>query len=163
MIEFPDGTNRLLGDSKMYEAQHGRLDTRRQMIRYRSRDGTGRGRGKKRMYRNLKPMSRAFVNLENRFTHQLIADILKACIANDCGTLVYREPTMPIREDRMWFRRLPGKWGLIPFGWSVFESDLRHKMEANVIAMDKKMTRIGAAEHREKFEKWYPKKKDDQK
>jgi len=133
-----------VGDAAPLEAEYRRLAIRRRVIRNRYKDGAKRGHGKQGFYRALRPFSRAFCDMEDRFTKHLVTDIVAACIKQDCGALAYREPTMPLR-DKLWF----GVRG-IPFPWTQFAGRLKFKMAANAIEWQT-TKRLGVAQHRQEY------------
>lgn len=135
-IIFPDGSTLGLGFGKPYKAEWERLSIRRKSIRRRHRDGLGKGHGKGGFYKHIKPYERAGRDMQDRFVKTAMAFLVKQLIANDCGSLMYREPTMPAREHT-WFAK-----NSLPMNWTEFESFMRWKAELNTIAYEKE--RIGA-------------------
>jgi len=113
-----------LGDGLPLVAEYRRLIARNRAIRYRSRDGCGRGHGKERVYRVLRPITRAVRDTFDRFHKQTIARLIRATLEAECGALVYREPTKPVRE-RTWFAAQD-----VPFGWAEFEARLQFKAKS---------------------------------
>ena len=138
-----DGTWKV-GKAKPMVAEYQRIVARRRAIRYRYADGCGKGHGKKRWYKSLRPMGRAVKDLQDRFEKQLVADIVQYAIRQGFGKLSYREPTMPVRQNS-WFE---GQ-GKVPFGWVEFEARLKFKCEQHGIEYSKQ--RIGMGE-------WGPRK-----
>ena len=144
VLILPSGHRFYLGDGVPFAAEHKRLLIRRKVMRSRYKDGCGAGHGQSGFYRRLRPYSRAFRDLEDRITKQLVSDIVKTCERNDCGSLLYREPTMPLRTLG-WF----GDRG-IPFDWTSFAGRLQFKLAQRGVKQDK-TRRVGVAEHREMF------------
>jgi hypothetical protein len=140
-LTFPDGRCWKLGDDKPLAKEFERITMRRKTLRYRSRYQHGKGHGKQRFYQKLRPHSRRFLDMQDEYRKQLIADIVKSCIKQDCGGLLYREPTMPLRDRS--FLAVNG----IPFNWSEFAPLLRFKMQCNAIVFNK--TRMGVKEWRD--------------
>lgn len=120
-----------------------RVQARRRALRDRYSDGCGSGHGRQRWYKTIKPMSRYVVDMCSRFTKQTIADVISLAIRERCGSILYREPTMPVR-DHCWFAAQD-----VPMDWTSFESRMSYKCEVAGIEYDKQ--RIGMAE-------WRPKK-----
>ncbi len=139
-----------LGKARMLEYQYDRVKVRRSSLRerYRIADRSGKGHGKKRFFEKTKPMSRAFVDLQAVFTGDLVAEVIKFCKRFDCGTVIFREPTMPLRKHD-WF----GKRDMA-FNWTLLNSKLVDKC-ANV-GIDLKINpkpdgRLGMKEFFEKY------------
>lgn len=103
-----------LGDGIPYFKEYERVQARRFAIKKRYSDGCGSGHGRKRWFKAMKPMSRVVIDMEARFTKQLVADIVKLAIREQCGTVLFREPSMPVR-DMCWFAEHD-----VPFNWSQF-------------------------------------------
>lgn len=117
-----------VGDGRPYEAQYLRKEIRERAIKAEFRGGFGAGHGRGRVHAAVAPVSRGKKHLQKRFTNQLMADVIQLCLRNNCGTLEYREPTMPLR-DELWFS---GRG--LPFNWSQFASAIAHKCERSRIA-----------------------------
>ena len=132
-----------MGNGKPLVAEHRRVIARRRAIRHRYSDGCGSGHGRQRWAKSIKPMSRYVVDMCSRFQKQTVADIIKLAIRERCGTILYREPTMPVREH-CWFAKHD-----VPMDWVAFEARLAFKCEISGLDYDKQ--RIGMAE-------WRPKK-----
>ena len=80
------------------------------------------------------------VDMCARFSKQMVADIISLSIRERCGSILYREPTMPVR-DHCWFAGQD-----VPMDWVAFAARLAHKCEVSGIEYD--VTRIGMAEWR---------------
>jgi len=137
-----DGNGRVwkIGNGRPLVAEYRRVVARRRAIRYRYQDGTGSGHGRQRWYKAIRPMAHAVRDMQNRFEKQTIADIIKLAIRERCGTVLYREPTMPVR-NYSWFAAKD-----VPFDWTSFEARLRFKTETRGLAYEK--ARIGMKEWR---------------
>jgi len=132
-----------LGNGRPLVAEYRRVAARRRALRNRYKDGCGSGHGKKRWYKTIRPMSRYVIDMCSRFTKQTVADIISLAIRERCGSILYREPTMPVR-DNSWFAAPD-----VPFDWTNFETRLAFKCEVAGIEYDK--IRVGMGE-------WRPKK-----
>ncbi len=143
-----DGEDRTIswdiGNGKPLIAEYRRVVMRRRAIRYRYSDDCGSGHGKKRWYKTIRPMNRAVIDMCSRFSKQTIADIIKLAIRERCGSILYREPTMPVRENS-WFAEHD-----VPMDWVSFEARLSFKCQTHGIEYDK--SRVGMAEWRPKKE-----------
>ncbi len=135
-----------LGDANVLLAEYKRLEQRRTALqtRYKTASSGRKGHGRKRAYRSQKPITRKLNDLQEVFTNYVVASILKFCTRYDCGTLVYREPSLFLREFS-WF----SKKGKITYNWTSLCNKLKHKTWVNGIDLDIK--RMGCKEHKEMF------------
>lgn len=129
-----------LGNGKPLVMDYRRVQARRRALRSRYSDGCGTGHGRVRWYKTIKPMSRYVRDMCARFTKQTVADIVALAICEQCGSVLYREPTMPLRNNS-WFTVDD-----VPFNWTEFEARLAFKCELSSLEYDKQ--RIGMAEWR---------------
>jgi len=125
-------------------AEYRRLRARDRAIRYRSRDGCGRGHGKEGVYRTIRPITRTVRDMFSRFEKQTCSDVVKRAIDYGCGAVLYREPTMPVRERAWWAKQD------VPFGWAEFEARLKFKCET---------AGLEYAKERVRFAEWLPEEK----
>jgi len=129
-----------LGEGKPLVAEFRRVKARRRAIQYRYRDGMGSGHGRQRWARAIKPMSRAVVDMQSRFLKLLSSDVVKLAIREGCGTIHYREPTLPVRTKE-WFATQD-----VPMDWTTLESKIAWKAKQKGLRYEK--TRIGMNEYR---------------
>ncbi len=134
-----------LGKAKPYVAELRRVQARRRAIRDRYTEGTGKGHGRQRWYRSIKPLARFVPNLQSRFVKQLCADIVQLALREKCGTVMYREPTMPVRMN-CWFAKQD-----VPFDWTSLAARMAFSCKKAGLVFD--LERIGMAE-------WRPKKSE---
>lgn len=125
-----------LGHARTMEAENNRLDQRRKALRH--EHGTN-GHGRGRVERYIKPITRGLRFLMKRFQENLVREVLKYCLRNDCGSIHYREPTMPLRE-KSWFAKRK-----LPFDWTGFLARLGHKCKLHGIELQTE--RMGTGEH----------------
>lgn len=158
-IAVADGLRWTVGDGIAFRAICERLTIRRKSIRNRYKDGAGKGHGKAKFYRALRPASRAVIDAQDNFRKHLVNEIIKFCIRTGAGKIVYREPTMPLR-NLLWF----DQQGL-PFDWTSFAAYLKFKLECNRIDVEleprgrsKGFPRIGVAQHKLEYAKSWPSK-----
>lgn len=101
------------GHGKLLVDEFKRLETRRIMLRNRYKVALSgvKGHGRKRFEYRLKPWSRHTQNHQKQFTEQLVQEIVRFCKTFNCGSVMYHEPTIGIR-DRLWFgvRDVPYDW-----------------------------------------------------
>lgn len=126
-----------LGNGKPLVAEYRRVVARRRALRARYSDGCGAGHGRKRWYRTIKPLSRYVIDLSSRFTKQTVADIVQLAIRERCGTVVFRQPTGPVK-DTGWFAKQD-----VPFNWTDFESRLGFKCEVAGLVFEAAKIRMG--------------------
>jgi len=128
------------GKAKPLIAEYRRIQARRRAIRWRYRDGAGSGHGRQRWAKAIKPMERAVRDLSGRWQKQFVSDVIKHAIKEGCGEIVYREPTMPLREKTLFAGQD------VPFDWTSFLGRLRFKAEAKGLRFDRR--RMGMKEWR---------------
>jgi len=135
-----DGKDRdwTAGKAKPLIAEYRRIQARRRAIRWRYRDGAGSGHGRQRWAKAIKPMERAVRDLCSRWQKQFVADVIKHAIKEGCGAILYREPTMPLREKTLFASQD------VPFDWTSFLGRLRFKAEAKGVRFN--VTRMGMKE-----------------
>lgn len=144
VLEAPDGGRRHVGDGRYYLAQMERLWAILKMIgwRYRQRCGTGHGRAKYDRYVSLR--RRQMRDVTDEVRRRMIVRIVDYMEQHACGTLLYREPSLPLR-NRCWFAQRGLDWD-----WTRFESDLENALARKGMVLDKKMLKLadvkGAAE-----------------
>lgn len=103
--------------------------------------GSGRGHGKSRYFAKVKPLTRGRTDFATRMRNQVIADIVKACVRNNCGTLEYREPSLHLR-DSLWYNE-----NGIDFDWTSFLGHLRFVAARHNILMDDRAKRVTRKEY----------------
>jgi hypothetical protein len=123
-----------------YKNQVHRLTIRRKAIRYRYKSDIGKGHGKARFFNALRPYSRSIIDAQSRFQWLCVNDIIKFCVKNNCGTLVYREPSLGLRNFNTWFNQQG-----LTFAWDKFSHKLAHKCHIYGIELVKE--RIKKAEY----------------
>lgn len=135
-----------LGDANVLLAEYKRLELRRTAIqtRYKTASSGRKGHGRQRAYRSQKPITRKLNDLQEVFTNYVIASIIKFCTRHDCGMVVYKEPSLFLREFS-WF----AKRGKITYNWTSLANKLKHKTWVNGIELE--ITRMGCKEHKEMF------------
>lgn len=126
-----------IGKAKPIVADYRRVVARRRAIRYRYSDGTGSGHGKQRWYQTIKPMARYVVDMQARFEKLTCSDIVKLALREKCGTILYREPTMPVRDNSWWAKQD------VPFNWTSFDARLRHAVTKAGLQYEVERIRMG--------------------
>lgn len=128
------------GKVKPLIAEYRRIQAKRRALKWRYRDGAGSGHGRQRWARNIKPMKRAVRDLSSRWQKQFISDVIKHAIRERCGAILYREPTMPLRDKTLFAAED------VPFDWTVFLGRLRFKAECKGLRFE--VTLMGMKEWR---------------
>lgn len=137
---LPDGRKWWLGDGLPLEREYQRVVARRKAIQYRYRNGQGAGHGRERFYQATRPDSRAWTDMQRLFSWNLIADLVRLCERHGAGSLLYREPTMPVRQH-CWFSQRG-----MPFDWSGLNGKLTHASKKHGFGLA--VSRIGMKEYR---------------
>ena len=91
----------------------------------------------------MKPTSRVVTNCQRAFTWGVIDEVVRFCKKYNCGTVVFREPTLGSR-DHLWLGRRE-----VPYDWTGLETNLRHKCRQ--LGIDISVERIGMKELCERF------------
>jgi len=132
-----------LGAANAVKTQAERMIQRRKMIQHKYKDGWQGGHGRQRFFRDFREPTRRVQGAYKRDRENMTKEIVRQCIQRGFGKVLYREPTLPLR-DKLWF----GHHG-VPFNYTVFLASLKTKCEANSIELEVK--RMGTAEHKEMF------------
>lgn len=134
-----------LGDANALLAEYKRLETRRAAIqtRYKTASSGRKGHGRQRAYRSQKPLTRKMNDLHEVFTNYVVASIVKFCTRFDCGTVIYREPSLFLR-DFSWFAK-----NKMTYNWTSLLNKLKHKLWLNGI--DLEVRRMGCKDHKALF------------
>ena len=128
-----------VGDGRYLRSQVSRLVALRKHIgwRYRQRQGAGHGR---------KKVDAAVVKRWNQQRNQFYAvrqrailDIVKQCQKYDVGTLIYHEPTGPLK-NHCWFSTVKLDWD-----WTSFLMNLRNSLAHRYIDLSVKKWKLGEA------------------
>lgn len=121
-----------LGDGRYYYAQCERLVRILKEIgwQYRQRNGTGHGRQKYDHAKRLR--EKQIRNIADEFRRKTICKIIEQMERQQCGTLVYREPSLPLRK-RCWFERRGVLWD-----WTRFLTDLENALARRGYVLTKK-------------------------
>lgn len=140
-----DGRHWLVGNGALLAAEFGRLDARRKRIRDRFKVSLSgvKGHGRQRFEARLKPWARCTHNYQRHFAHQLANEVVRFCKRENCGTVVYREPTLGIREH-LWLAARD-----VPFDWTGLEGVLSHTLR--YYGIEYTVERANGVQLRERF------------
>lgn len=137
-----DGIARWFGFTDWLEERVHHYESRRQRVRRQTRDKP-LGHGQGRLYAKIRPWSRRIEDIKDSWVKQRARDLAKLCIRHGCGTLVYREPSLPLR-DLLWF----SKHG-VQFDWTQWLTALRQVCLKNGIKLVEQQ--VGVKEWKAQF------------
>jgi transposase len=140
-LSFPDSKPWKIGNDEFLRVQLTRLIGLRKAMEFSTRFGQNRGHGRKRISALQSRNTRQQRHQMKAFRRKAIADIVKACNRKNCGTIVYNEPSIPLRT-KSWFANEG-----IELDWFNFGPDLRYVAERNGLVF--KSTTMKVAEWRE--------------
>lgn len=109
----------------------------------RYKDAGQGGHGRNRYFAKQRPITRGWENFTDRIEKLVISDVVKACRDSGAVGVVYREPTIPLRNYE-WYGRAS-----MPWAWSEFELKLKAKLTWERLGYAKE--RIGCAEYRDLY------------
>lgn len=122
--------NWYIGDGRYLLSQLERIIASEKEIGYayrHRRTGTGHGRQKRTKAIAKKRLQRRHQIEE--FRRRLIVDVLRQCQRANAGRLIYRRPSLPLRE-KSWFSRHGIDWD-----WTRFETDLKNSASKYGVAV----------------------------
>lgn len=118
-----------IGDGRYLIAQTRRIETLKKMIGYRYRNHEGKGHGRKQVDERKSRCSRHLANIVDEVRRRMIADVVRQCERNGCGTVLYHEPSLPLRE-KSWFAANGLDWD-----WTKFAANLKNSLARRGIAL----------------------------
>lgn len=98
-LELPEGRIVGIGLGEALAAEVDRVIKRREGIRFASRLGVSRGRGKRRFYKTLRPMAHRLDNCKDAFACDLADRMAKLCKEHNCGSVVFHCPSRYMRQQ----------------------------------------------------------------
>lgn len=125
-----------IGDARYIIAQAHRIETMRKAIGWRYRQRNGAGHGRRKIDEKMRRVGQLWANITDEFRRRLICDIVNQCERAACGTVVYREPSLPLRE-KCWFARNGLEWN-----WTRFFGDLENALARRGIVLKKELLRL---------------------
>lgn len=129
-LELP-GRTWSVGDGRYLLVQTERLITLRKMIGKRYRDRMGAGHGQKKIDVAVSKRRKAEWDVRTEVRRRAIADVVRQCMRAKCGVLIYREPSLPLR-DRCWFKAVGVDWDWTRFGSDLANTAARQGIEVRV-------------------------------
>lgn len=126
---FDDSRPWGVGDGRYLKAQTARLVGLRKQIGWRYRNGNGAGHGRKKIDAAVRKRRLQQRNVNDEFRRRMINDIARQCKRRQCGVLVYRKPSNPVKEV-LWFAEAG-----VEFDWTRFETDLKNVLARHGIAV----------------------------
>jgi hypothetical protein len=135
-VIFPSGGYWNVGDGRYLWAQTKRLDGLAKHVGYRYRNGNGPGHGRKKVDKAVRRRRGQLRNIRDEFRRRCITDIIRQCERQKAGTIVYREPTLPVRT-KTWFAAAE-----LEFDWTRFLGDLKNSAARRGITVEKKALKM---------------------
>jgi hypothetical protein len=129
-IMMPDGKRWGLGDGYVYDIVCKRVNVRRRTVQFRYGRGHGKGHGRQRVYRAIRPIARAVLDMQLQLRRMVASDVVRWCQRTNCGTVIYYEPSKPARLVS-WFAKRD-----LHFGWAAFRSQLVQRLEREGVAVE---------------------------
>lgn len=125
-----------IGDGHYLLAQTHRFTTIKKQIGWRYRQRNGAGHGRKKVDAKQRQVSQALANVVDEVRRRMIVDIVRQCEIAGCGTLLYREPSLPLRE-RTWFAKHGLEWN-----WTRLLGDLENACKRRGIVLIKEQWKL---------------------
>lgn len=125
-----------IGDSRYITAQSRRIEIMRKAVGWRYRQRNGAGHGRKKVDEKMRRIGQLSSNISDEFRRRIICDIANQCERAGCGVLVYREPSLPLRE-KCWFAR-----NGLEFNWTRLYGDLENSLARRGIVLRKELLRL---------------------
>ena len=109
-----------IGDGRYLVAQTERLIGLRKMIGWRYKQRMGAGHGRKKIDAAVRRRRTQERNIRTEVLRRAIADVIRQCVQANAGTLIWHEPSLPLRE-KCWFAANGIDWD-----WTKFGADLKN-------------------------------------
>jgi len=138
-LDLPGGDEWFVGDGDYLKAQTARLIGLRKQIGWRYRNRMGAGHGRRKIDAAVRRRRQQERNMRQEVLRHMIADIVRQCLKANVGTLIYHEPSGPLREHS-WFAAAGLTWD-----WTRFCQDLKNAAARQSIAVTVKMWKRGEA------------------
>lgn len=135
-VLFSEGGHWGVGDGRYLLAQTNRLIGLRKQVGYRYRNGNGTGHGRQKVDKAVRRRTAQLKNVRDEFRRRLINDVIKQCQRHDAGTIVYREPTDPVKT-KLWFSKVG-----LEFDWTRFVGDLKNSAARRGIKVESKKLKM---------------------
>lgn len=121
-----------IGRGELFLEVFRRLEQRRRGMRehYTTAGGALRGHGRRRVERDIRPITRQVQNFIADATKKIVAEIVRFCLKWDCGVLRWRELSEFARSSS-WFAAHKGNWD-----WTTFQARLSHQLWLHGIVLD---------------------------
>jgi hypothetical protein len=113
-------------------AQYARLVGLMKMVGYRYRIGSAKGHGRNKVDAAVHKRRQQLRCIVDEVRTKLVRDIIRQCERHQIGSLIYHEPTLPLRS-RCWCEKKGVEWD-----WTHFKSDLRNACSKAGIVLDVK-------------------------
>lgn len=123
------------GLGEWYVRQCERIEIRRKLIGERYRHRCGSGHGRKKWVCISHRIGLAQRRLTDEVRRKCIAEIVANAERAGCGTILYREPSLPLR-DKCWFQA--NAMGAVNWDWTRFAVDLENAAARRGLRVEKK-------------------------
>lgn len=119
-LELPCDRKWGIGDGRYLLGQTKRLIELRKQIGWRYQQRNGAGHGRQKIDEAMRKRSLQLANIVSEVRRRAIADTVQQCVRANVGRLIYREPSLPVRE-KCWFALKGLDWD-----WTRFIGDLKN-------------------------------------
>lgn len=127
VMRFPHGGQWYFGDGNYYASEMQRTNSRQRVIQWKRDMKSNHGRGG--VYAKTRPLTRRRQMAADRVLKKIVNDVVSAAIKHECGTVLYREPSLGLRKfDWYAARRLQ-------FAWDDFSKRLDAKLKSHGIEL----------------------------
>jgi len=117
-MDLPGDRTWGIGDGRYYIGQATRFIALRKAIGWRYKQRSGAGHGRKKIDDAMRKRWCQWQCIATEFRRRAINDVVKQCVRGNIGTLIYREPSLVVRE-KSWFDLNGLDWD-----WTRFLGDL---------------------------------------
>lgn len=131
-LDLPGRRPWYVGDGRYLLSQTARLIGLRKQIGWRYQQRMGAGHGRQKIDEAVRRRRQQEKNMRTEVLRRAIADVVRQCVREKCGCLVYHEPSLPLRK-RCWFQAAGLDWD-----WTKFEADLRNAAARQGVAVETK-------------------------
>lgn len=139
-LELPGRTRPwFVGDGRYLVAQTARLIAIRKQVGWRYQQRMGAGHGRQKIDAAVRRRRTQERNMRTEVLRRAIADVVRQCVRENCGRLIYHEPSLPLRE-KCWFAAMGLEWN-----WTKFAADLKNAAARQGIEVEKKQWKIKEA------------------
>lgn len=125
-----------IGDGRYLLAQTNRLVGLRKEIGWRYKQKMGAGHGRKKIDAAISKRNHQLANIRGEVRRRAISDIINQCKRHCAGTLIYKEPTGPVKT-KTWLASVE-----LEFDYTRFANDLKNACSKAGIEFKKKKLKM---------------------